>query len=125
MDPSRRPNPSFLTWAKEGLSESEEDPFDVRADDPPSILGNPMEDSETGMKSWFYAKGSAFGPNAWDKLVGDVECSVVEEADHISMVVPPTVSPRCSLLSTYAFPIMHIVKLTWDSTTRSGSWAKY
>lgn len=111
LDPSRRPNHSFVIWAKKGLSESEKgDPFGIgdassssaqSAGETPS--GNVMEDPETGMKSWFYAKRSAFGPNGWDKLVGDVECSVVEGADHFSMVVPPKVSQTCSLSLTCIF----------------------
>lgn len=100
MDTHRRPNHSFMIWANKGLSESERgDLFDVRVGSsfaPQSVdetsPGNNMEDPETGLKSWFYAKRSAFGPNGWDKLVGDLECRVIDGADHFSMVVPPKVS---------------------------------
>ena len=52
-------------------------------------MGNIMEDPETGLESWFYAKKSAFGPNGWDKLVGETKCYVIEDADHFSMLYHP------------------------------------
>ncbi|KAK4695140.1 hypothetical protein P7C71_g2556, partial [Lecanoromycetidae sp. Uapishka_2] len=91
LDASRRPNHTFVIWAKKGLSESADgDPIGI-SDVPKEATGNVMEDPETGLKSWFYAKRNAFGPNGWDKLVGHVECCVVDGADHFSMVVPPKV----------------------------------
>ena len=100
MDPRRRPCNTFLIWAKKGLSETtRDDPIGLGEEvlsGPQTVdeasLGNVMEDPETGMKSWFYAKRTAFGPNGWDRLVGDVECHVMDSADHFSMVVPPLVS---------------------------------
>ena len=100
LDPARRPNHSFVVWAQKGLSEAEGgDPFGLE-DKPDRAAvndeGNIMEDPKTGMKSWFYAKRTAFGPNGWDQLIGTgVECHVMEGADHFSMVVPPKVS-QCS-----------------------------
>ena len=100
MDVSRRPSNTFLIWAQKGLSETtrddpiglgEENLSKLQAGDTAS-RGNVMEDPETGMKSWFYAQRTAFGPNRWDQLLGDVECHVMESADHFSMVVPPLVS---------------------------------
>ena len=97
MDVGRRPFHTTLVWARKGLSETTgNDPIGAgneklsRPDEAPA--GNVMEDPETGIKSWFYAKRYAFGPNGWDQLVGDVECHVIEKADHFSMVVPPLVS---------------------------------
>jgi len=58
--------------------------------DEPEPEGNIMEDANTGLKSWFYAKRRVFGPNGWDKLVGDVECHAID-ADHFSMVTQPQV----------------------------------
>lgn len=103
MDLSRRPNHTSVIWAKKGLSESESgDPFGISnsAKEAPleAPAGNIMEDPGTGLKSWFYAKRNAFGPNGWDTLLGDVDCFVVDGADHFSMVVPPKVR-LTSLLS--------------------------
>lgn len=100
MDASRRPGKTFMIWAKKGLSETTgDDPINLGPDKLPKPLAvdeasveNVMEDPETGIKSWFYAKRTAFGHNGWDLLVGDVECHVMESADHFSMVVPPLVS---------------------------------
>ena len=50
-----------------------------------------MEDPNTGLKSWFYAKRSNFGANGWDKLVGDVDIHTID-GDHFSIVTPPHVS---------------------------------
>ena len=100
LDRARRPANNFLVWAQRGLSESrEEDPFEHKGTKDwegkiEEVKNNPMEQSEggeAGLKSWFYNKRSAFGPNGWDKLVGEVECHVIEGADHFDMVVPPKV----------------------------------
>ena len=94
-DTARRPGHTHIIWAKQGLSESwEED--GTRADnqaspEDDSPQGNVMEDSATGVKAWFLAKRNTFGPNGWDKLVGDVECDVMD-ANHFSMMKPPHVS---------------------------------
>lgn len=97
LDMGRRPKKSFIIWAQNGLSESSHKgnlKLDHLEDKTRKVAlegRNVMEDADTGIKSWFYDRRSAFGPNGWDRLVGDVECHVVEEADHFSMVVPPKV----------------------------------
>lgn len=94
MEPSRRPAHTVIIWAKKGMSEV--------IGDGGALMGgnanaeaekgkNVMEDESTGLTSWFYAKRHAFGPNGWDKLVGEnLECHVVD-ADHFSMVTLPAV----------------------------------
>ena len=92
MDPAHRPGRSFMVWARQGLGQEKMSRF--KADlqkEVDAIEGNVMEDPNTGLKGWFFAKRTAFGPNGWDELVGDVECHVME-ADHFSMVTPPEVS---------------------------------
>ena len=97
LETCRRPKKTFVIWAQRGLSESKQKSR-VKLDDQEDKTqktapekSNVMEDADTGIKSWFYARRSAFGANGWDRLVGDVECHVVEDADHFSMVVPPKV----------------------------------
>lgn len=116
MHPSRRPLHTFIIWARKGLSESADAPFQMQkipetvvTVDEGTLEGNNMEDPETGLKSWFLAKRSAFGANGWDKLVGEVECHVMDGADHFSMVVPPHVSPHSLdlLSSTSPFVAIH------------------
>ena len=98
---SNRPGHTTLIWAQKGLSEAgKENVLEL-----PSGAGSTMAeehgeanmgqdgtDAEEGMKSWFFAKRNAFGPNGWDTLVrGKVDCHVIDGADHFSMVVPPKV----------------------------------
>jgi thioesterase domain-containing protein len=90
MDLARRPANTFIIWAKIGMSEviGKGMPLPIEEPEPE---GNIMEDANTGLKSWFYAKRTEFGANGWDKLVGDVECHAIQ-ADHFSMVAQPAVS---------------------------------
>lgn len=97
---SNRPNNTTLVWAQKGLSEAgKENVLELPAGEGSTMaeehgdadMGQESE-GETGMKSWFFAKRNAFGPNGWDKLVrGKVDCHVIDGADHFSMVVPPKV----------------------------------
>ena len=110
LDAARKPAHSFLIWAQRGLSESRaEDPFKCENIEDKSQIVRPdvtnvMEDAQTGLKSWFYDRRSVFGPNGWDALLGEVECHVVEGADHFEIVVPPKVCvPVLVLRSSSAF----------------------
>lgn len=97
LDPARRPAYTCLIWAKQGLKEREginNQESDMTMED--EYFGNIMEDPNTGLKSWFYAKRTNFGPNGWDKLVGDVDIHTID-GDHFSIVVPPIVSRLCHL----------------------------
>ena len=96
MDPIRRPAHTCLIWARKGLKERESvgkepepEPETMGEDSP--YFGNIMEDPATGLRSWFYAKRTNFGPNGWDKLVGDVDVHTMD-GDHFSIVTPPEVS---------------------------------
>ncbi|KAE9372741.1 putative polyketide synthase [Stipitochalara longipes BDJ] len=102
MHPARRPAHTVMIWAKIGMSEVIGSALPVA--DEPEPEGNIMEDANTGLKSWFYAKRRAFGPNGWDKLVGDVECHAVD-ADHFSMVAQPQVKTTTHLFSKYALTL--------------------
>ncbi|KAI9728586.1 MAG: Type I Iterative PKS [Cirrosporium novae-zelandiae] len=113
MDPAHRPENTFIIWATQGLDEvagAESD--EISSAPAPATAaamgvvgsgngkgGNNMEDPETGLRSWFYAKRYTFGPNGWDKLVGEkgIECHKIE-ADHFSMVAPPLVKDLGKLL---------------------------
>lgn len=99
---SNRPEHTTLIWAQKGLSEAgKENVLELPAGEGSTMaeehgeanMGQDgVEDPETGMKSWFFAKRNAFGPNGWDTLVrGKVDCHVIDGADHFSMVVPPKV----------------------------------
>lgn len=66
MDPSCRPKKTTMLWARNGS-------FEVSSD---AGAGRREHD---------------FGPNGWDRLVGDIECHVVD-GDHFSMLRRPHVS---------------------------------
>ena len=102
MDPLLRPAHTCLIWAKKGLKErhqksgpavkeEEPEPEPEMAEEDNPYFGNIMEDPNTGLRSWFYAKRTNFGPNGWDKLVGDVDIHTID-GDHFSIVTPPHVS---------------------------------
>lgn len=108
---SNRPGHTTLIWAQKGLSEAgQEDILKLKAEEGSTAAKDyeeanmgqtEMSNPETGMKSWFYSKRKAFGPNGWDELVGgEVDCHVIEGADHFSMVVPPKVCLLFLLLLT-------------------------
>ena len=123
MEKGRRPANNFVIWAQKGLSEKRDEiPLEnlKEADEAPGELdesqqswwggkkdengANAMDQQETGLKSWFYNKRSAFGPNGWDKMVGEIECHVIEDADHFEVVVPPKVG-RSLLLAVVSYPL--------------------
>ena len=98
---ANKPAHTTLIWAQKGLSEAgKENVLELPSGEGTTMseehgeanMGQDGTDPETGMKSWFFAKRAAFGPNGWDKLVrGKVDCHVIDGADHFSMVVPPKV----------------------------------
>ena len=110
---ANKPAHTTLIWAQKGLSEAgKENVLELPAGEGTTMseehgeanMGQDGTDPETGMKSWFFAKRAAFGPNGWDKLVrGKVDCHVIDGADHFSMVVPPKVRSHLppSFLSIY------------------------
>ena len=99
MDADRRPGHTCLVWATKGLMERRlKGPAKIRGEEPDKVgeengpyVGNVMEDADTGLRSWFYAKRTEFGPNGWDRLVGEVDIRTVD-GDHFSIVRPPLVS---------------------------------
>ena len=102
MAEGHRPAHTFIIWAALGLDETAGKIPSSKSAAPAAMgqvgcgsggRGNSMEDPETGLRSWFFAKRYTFGPNGWDKLVGEkgIECHKIE-ADHFSMVAPPMVS---------------------------------
>ena len=93
MDPIRRPNYTCLIWAKKGLMErerfgKEQEPADL--EESSRYFGNVREDPNTGIRSWLYAKRTNFGPNGWERLVGDLDVHTID-GDHFSIVTPPHV----------------------------------
>lgn len=128
MDVARCPSNTFLIWAKKGLSESViQDRIGLKDERLPkptdeAFHGNVMEDPKTGIKSWFYAKRNAFGPNGWDQLLGDIECHVIENADHFSMVVPPLVS---LILSSPSMCSTQVAGSGWNPLSQNADYVNF
>jgi hypothetical protein len=99
FETDNRPASTFIIWAKYGL-------FEVIGGGPKDTTGDAaaeetttdaMQGDDRDLKSWFYAKRNAFGPNGWDMLVRDEpECHAMD-SDHFSMVNVPQVSLKPSL----------------------------
>ncbi|KAL9064298.1 MAG: hypothetical protein Q9161_008967 [Pseudevernia consocians] len=101
---SNRPSHTTVIWASKGLCEAGDSNVLGLSTGEEGVLAGDLgeanmgqmiddpEDRKEDIKSWFFAKRSAFGPNGWDKLVrGTVDCHVVDGADHFSLVAPPKV----------------------------------
>ena len=86
MDSIRKPAHTCLIWTKKGerANEWREGARDGRRGFP--LLSNAMEYPYTELRSWSNAKWIDFGPNGWDKLVGDVDIHHTIDGDHYSIV---------------------------------------
>ena len=94
MDPIRRPSYTCLIWAKRGLIERVnfgKEQEQVGLVQKYRDLRNVLKGPNTGIRPWLYAERSDFGPNGWDKLVGDLDIHTID-GDHFSIVTPPHVS---------------------------------
>jgi thioesterase domain-containing protein len=90
MHPDRRPQNICLIWVKHGLFErlSERVAAAIeKAKDSKEDIGH-LDD----MQNWFNAPRVDFGPNGWDRLLGDGAEYHVFEGDHFSIMNPPQVS---------------------------------
>lgn len=81
MDPRCRPDSVFAIWAAHGVEQwDDHDESTVEA-----------KDEVRQLQQWMKKRDTSFGPNGWDRLLGEVECRVVE-GDHLSILRPPSVS---------------------------------
>lgn len=101
MTSTKRPNKTYMIWARLGLSEVMDDKTADEAVDVDEQTkewffgggegdGNAMQNAGAGMMGWFYARRESFGSNGWEKLVGSELRTWVVDADHFSMVAMPT-----------------------------------
>jgi len=54
-----------------------------------------LQETTAGNSGWLQAPRRSFGPNGWEKLVGTVECHVLD-GDHFSIMQTPRVSQSLS-----------------------------
>ncbi|KAI9833795.1 MAG: hypothetical protein M1819_003530 [Sarea resinae] len=104
MSPGHRPGNVFIIWAKNGLfeelgnavqqvSEQAAEAEKKSAEDPYGKAEESGDGEEkVGLsKDWLKAERTTFGPNGWDRLVGEVECVAIE-GDHFSVMNPPRIT---------------------------------
>lgn len=95
---SAYPDNVFLIWAKDGTFEKMSDTVSelaARKEEEVKVEGIGMDTPDTGLrKDWLTAKRKNFGPNGWDRLVGDnIECVAIP-GDHFSIMNLPKVCRR-------------------------------
>lgn len=83
----QRPGGAFVMWAKDGVFEKLSDSVEAaRTADNEETSTKP----DGLRKDWLTAQRKSFGPNGWDRLLGNIECIAVE-GDHFSVMNPPRV----------------------------------
>lgn len=93
MLPGQQPEHKFMIWAKDGA-------FDRMTDDVTAVVKQEVNtfgpESDVGLREdWLTSKRTSFGPNGWDRLIGDgMECVAID-GDHFSIMNVPGV---CSIL---------------------------
>ena len=89
MQPSHRPDHVVMIWAKDGVFERVSETIEKAAEPEPEP--EPEGEETHGLKKdWLTAERKSFGPNGWDRLVGDMECHAID-GDHFSIMNPPRV----------------------------------
>lgn len=86
MGPDSRPDHVFAIWAADGVEQWNDKPVE----DPGETTVTAKEEVRQ-LQRWMEWRTTSFGPNGWDRMVGEVECHVVE-GDHLSILRPPWVS---------------------------------
>lgn len=88
MSPDSRPDYVFAIWAADGVEQWNDKPVE----DPGETTVTAKEEVRQ-LQRWMKWRTTSYGPNGWDRMVGEVECHVVE-GDHLSILRPPWVSAR-------------------------------
>lgn len=91
MLPGKRPEHAFVIWAKDGTFEKMSEAVDAAANK--EVTDEPGAEGAVGLrKDWLTSQRTSFGPNGWDRLVGDgLECVAID-GDHFSIMNVPAVS---------------------------------
>ena len=86
----QQPEHKFIIWAKEGVFEKMSE--EVEAAAKVEWAEEPETEGWVGLrKDWLTSPRTSFGPNGWDRLVGDgVDCVAID-GDHFSIMNVPAV----------------------------------
>ena len=124
MDPNRRPENVLCIWAKHGLFEKLgakiKESSDLAQDKESMIekgVETPAGEVEVGLKKdWLTAERRSFGPNGWDRLVGEVECVAID-GDHFSIMNVPAVCSSDVLFTGYRLVLTMLITFIFADQT--------
>lgn len=90
MRRGQQPEHIFIIWAKDGTFEKMSEEVEAAAKQ--EVTDEPGAEDAVGLrKDWLTSQRTSFGPNGWDRLVGDgVECVAID-GDHFSIMNVPAV----------------------------------
>lgn len=93
----KRPRNVFAIWAKNGLFEK----LGAKIKEVAKARDEEVAGGDVGLrKDWLTAERQSFGPNGWDRLLGEgIKCHAIE-GDHFSIMNLPRVSLRIQYLSS-------------------------
>lgn len=89
MEPENQPDHVFAITAAHGIEQS----IDKLVEDPEVTVASSSEVRQ--LQRWMKQRNTPFGSNGWDRLLGEVDCHVVE-GDHLSILRLPRVSAQIS-----------------------------
>lgn len=98
MLPDQRPKHKFCIWAKDGTFEKMSEGVEAAAAAAAESEVEYDPEGAVGLrKDWLTSQRTSFGPNGWDRLIGDegLECVAID-GDHFSIMNVPAV---CTTLS--------------------------
>ena len=86
----RQPEHKFCIWAKDGTFEKMSEGVEAAAKQ--ELTEEPDPEGAVGLrKDWLTSQRTSFGPNGWDRLVGDGLDCVAIDGDHFSIMNVPAV----------------------------------
>lgn len=90
IPPAKQPEHVFIIWAKDGTFEKMSDGVEAAAKQ--IVADEPGAEEAVGLrKDWLTSQRKSFGPNGWDRLLGDgIECVAID-GDHFSIMNVPAV----------------------------------
>ena len=86
----QQPEHKFCIWAKDGTFEKMSEGVEAAAKQ--ELTEEPDPEGAVGLrKDWLTSQRTSFGPNGWDRLVGDGLDCVAIDGDHFSIMNVPAV----------------------------------
>lgn len=112
MLPTRRPEHVFIIWARDGTFEKWSKGVEATAKQ--EVTGEPGPEEVGLRKDWLTSQRTSFGPNGWDRLVGDgIECVAID-GDHFSIMNVPAVC----LPLLYALLLLFMLTIECDEQVK-------